>query len=416
MPTTDNLVKNPAFHGEAAPEGWSFVAPREEIAPEHAVAAGADGRRRLVLAGTGDRRAFGSWQGEANLEVGSWYRASVRARVEGIQNPALSLFAQVGQHFLVPHGMDGGVILLQQTFRHAKESDGNRFECYLHATDHGRAEWYDPCVVRVPKPEHRMARVATVRFAPAEGLTIAGQRERVARKLDQAGALRPDIVALPEFCPVVGVPQDQWSPVARGAETVPDGPLCRLLAGKAEQHGMYVLAGNIERRGKHLFNTAVIFDRQGHFVGQYDKTHLTFGELQWGISCGDSYPVFDLDFGRIGVHICYDEWFPEVARFYAHQGVEILFLPVAGGKPITWRTRALDNGIYFVSSSITPPSMIIDSSGAITAETHGDGFRFMVFVCVRQADACGAVRPARAGLHAYYGARLNFCAPGAIIL
>ena len=83
--------------------------------------------------------------------------------------------------------------------------------------------------------------------------------------------------------------------------------------------------------------------------------------------------MFDLDFGRVGVHICYDEWFPEVARYYAHQGVEILFLPVAGGKPITWRTRALDNGVYFVSASINPPSMVISSSGAILAETHDDG-------------------------------------------
>jgi predicted amidohydrolase len=136
---------------------------------------------------------------------------------------------------------------------------------------------------------------------------------------------------------------------------------------------MYVCAGNIERRGSHLFNTAVLFDRRGRLVGQYDKTHLTIGELQDGFSCGSEYPVFDLDFGRVGIHICYDEWFPEVARLYAHRGAEVLFLPVAGGKPITWRTRALDNGMHFVSASITPPSMIIESSGVILAQTHDDG-------------------------------------------
>jgi predicted amidohydrolase len=136
---------------------------------------------------------------------------------------------------------------------------------------------------------------------------------------------------------------------------------------------MYVCAGVIERRGRHLYNTAVIYDRRGRFVGQYDKTHLTIGELQAGFSCGSGYPVFDLDFGRIGIHICYDEWFPEVARLYAHKGAEVLFLPVAGGKPITWRTRALDNGMHFVSASINPPSMVIESSGVILAETHDDG-------------------------------------------
>ena len=83
-----------------------------------------------------------------------------------------------------------------------------------------------------------------------------------------------------------------------------------------------------------------------------------------------------LIFRRVGIHICYDEWFPEVARYYAHRGIQILLLPVAGGKPITWRTRAIDNGIYFVSSSINPPSMIIGSSGEILAMTHTDGIVF----------------------------------------
>lgn len=124
------------------------------------------------------------------------------------------------------------------------------------------------------------------------------------------------------------------------------------------------------------FNTAVLFDRKGEFIGRYDKTHLTIEELFDGLSCGADYPVFDLDFGRIAVHICYDEWFPEVSRLYAHKGAEILFLPVWGGKPMTWRTRALDNNIYFVASSITPPNMVIDSSGRIIAETHDDGIAY----------------------------------------
>ena len=219
-----------------------------------------------------------------------------------------------------------------------------------------------------------MARVATIRFgSPATPLTLESQRARIAAKLDAAGAMRADITALPEYGPTVGVAVGAYGSYWEAAETVPHGPTCALLSERARRYRMYVLAGVLERRGKYLFNTAVLFDREGRFAGQYDKTHLTFGELQQGFSCGSSYPLFDLDFGRIAIHICYDEWFPEVARSFAHQGAEILFLPVAGGKPITWRTRALDNGLYFVSASITPPSMIIDSSGAILAETHDDG-------------------------------------------
>jgi predicted amidohydrolase len=376
-----NLVANPNFaNADGASEagstpGWEFAAPREELAPEHAVVS--ENGVRLQLSGNGDKRAFGCWRGHANLEPGAWYHAQVRVRLRDIQNPHLSIFAQLAQHFLEPKNGWSEDTLLEQTFLHDPASasyDGDKFEFYLTTTENGTAEFYEPRVTKIEKPEHRIARVATIRFSDKEhSLTLENQRERIANRLDMAGALKPDIVALTEFCPVIGVPESEYVSWEHVAENVPDGPLCKLLSEKAKQYEMHILCGNIERRGAHIFNTAVIFGRDGEFIGQYDKTHLTFNELMVGYSCGDSYPVFDLDFGRIGVHICYDEWFPEVARHYAHKGAEILFLPVAGGKPITWRTRALDNGIYFVSAATTPPSMIISSSGAIIAQTHDDG-------------------------------------------
>lgn len=366
----ENRVVNPRFAGAGdAPEGWEFVAPRPALALRQRRDGGA-----LELEGTGDRRAFGCWRGQARMEPGNWYRASVEATVRRIEDPALSLFVQVAQHFLVPVARDGDTISFAQTFPYRSAGDGDRFELYLRAAQQGRVVWRAPSVVRVEKPRHRIARVATVRFGePGEALTLESHRRRIAEKLDLAGALKPDLVVLPEFCPIVGVSAEAYGSYWEASETVPDGPLCRLLAEKARRYGMHVLSGHIERRGDYLYNTAALFGRDGRFLGQYDKTHLTFFELMAGFSCGESYPLFDLDFGRIAVHICYDEWFPEVARFYAHAGAEILFLPVAGGKPITWRTRALDNGIYFVAASINPPSMIIGSSGAVLAETHDDG-------------------------------------------
>ena len=362
----NNLVVNPDFSENAA--NWRFVTPRAELAPGHSLKPA-----RLILSATGDRHAFGCWQGEAELETGQWYRASVRVRIKDIAHPSLSVFAQVAQHFLVPSEPWNEETLLEQVFQHSNESDGNRFEMYLRAAEKGKVEWFDPKVEKIEKPQPRMVRVATVRFGDcASPLTIADQRERIITKLNEAGAVKADIVCLPEICNVTGVPRRDYSHLEI-AEEVPEGPCCELFSAKAHEYNMHVLAGITERQGDHLFNTAVLFDRSGRLVGKYRKTHLTFGEMLNGISCGSEYPVFDLDFGRIAIHICYDEWFPEVSRCYAHQGAEILFLPVVGGKPITWRTRALDNGVYFVSSSVTPPSMIIDSSGAIIAENHGDG-------------------------------------------
>jgi len=349
--------------------------PRPELALDFGVT-GAAGCRRLTISATGDPHAFGCWQGEVDLEDGQWYLARVHVRARDIEDHSLSVLAQVAEHFLVPKSDWSGDTVLEQTFLHRAEN-GNRIELYMRAAERGQLEWFAPSVELIPKPVHRIARAATVRFGETRTpLTLDDQLIRISEKLDQAGALKPDVVCLPEFCSIIGVPQEQYGSYAEVAVTLPDAPLCKVLSKKARQHNMYVLCGIIERDGCHIFNTAVLLGRDGACVGCYRKTHLTFGELRDGISCGEDYPVFDVDFGRIAVHICYDEWFPEVARLYAHKGAEILFLPVAGGKPITWRTRALDNGIYFVSSAIVPPSMIIDSSGAIIAETHGDGVVF----------------------------------------
>lgn len=384
---SQNLVKNPTFSG--TPDGWEFSAPREEIATGHSIKDGPDGRR-LVLSATGDKHAFSSWVGEADMELGGWYRASVKVKTKDVANPVNSVFAQVGQHLLLPTECpNGGTICLQREFPILTEFEGKRVQLFMRATETGEIEYFEPHVEKIARPKHRMARVATTRFGhpPSldgvdmarvwntsfeDKLTLEGQRQRIAAKLDEAGKCNPDIVCLPEFSHTLGVDAKYIQKAEDHAEEA-GGPLCQVLSAKAKEYGMYVIAGLVIRDGKHMFNTAVLFDRKGDMIGQYRKTHPMFGEMEIGLSIGDSYPVFDLDFGKIAIHICYDEWIPEVSRYYAHQGAEILFLPVAGGKPITWRTRALDNGIYFVSSSINPPSMIINSSGDIITQTHGDG-------------------------------------------
>ena len=331
---TPNLIVNPEFSGTgAAPESWSFHTPRPELGLEHAVIKRADGRRALRLGATRDTRAFACWRGRAPVTPGTWYRASVRVRLVNIDDPTLSVFAHFARHYLIPTGPWQEETVLHQLVRSDRDHafQGDRFEIYLRACRNGHIEISDPQVVAIEPPTFRVPRVATVRFGSHSGpLTLVAQRARLKTHLDLAGALGSDIVATTEFTPVIGVPKPDYGSLAAVAEPVPSGPVCQVAAEAAKRHRMYVLVGNIERRGAHVFNTAVLFGRDGQFVGQYDKTHLTFGELEEGVSCGDSYPVFDLDFGRIAIHICYDEWFPEVARYYAHQGAEILFLCVAG--------------------------------------------------------------------------------------
>ena len=368
-----NLVHNPTFSGISSLEEWSFSSPRSEIALGCQWDKSSGGNSLRLLA-TGDRNAFGCWKGKVDLKIGKWYKASVRVKMQKIAEPYLSILARVGKHLLLPKSTSENEICLEQVFQIGTEYEGDEIELFLRSAATGQVEWFDPKVIEIDPPTPRMVRVPTVRFGmPDSKLTIEMQQNRIIEKMRMAGALRPDITVLTEFSNIAGMDLKEIKSYKDVAESVPDGPTCKIISAAAKQFNMYVIAGIIEIRDKYLYNTAVIFDRHGNFVGQYDKTHLTIYELTEGFSCGQDYPVFDLDFGKIGVLICYDEWFPEVSRYYAYKGAEILFLPVMGGKPMVWRTRALDNGLYLVSSSHNPPSMIIDSSGAIIAETHGDG-------------------------------------------
>ncbi len=348
---------------------WQFESPRPELANKSNMSG-----ENLVIESNGDINAIGWWRGMIDgLEIGSWYKACIKAEFTNIDNPGLSIFATASKHLLRPKKQNENTIEFELEFCHENDNNGSDFNLFLRAADKGGVEFFEPAVYQIDKPRHRTVKAATVRFDPDEKLNdLEDQRKRIADYLDQAGALKTDIVLLTEFCPIQGI-KKYLEDFIKAAETVPNGPACAVFAQKAKEHKMYVIGGIIEQEGDYYYNTAVIFGRQGEFVGKYRKTHLTYGEVIEGVSAGRDYPVFDLDFGRIAIQTCYDQWFPEVARYYAHKGAEIIFEPVIGGKPITWRTRAIDNGLYIVTAGWTPPSMIIDSSGKILAENHHSG-------------------------------------------
>lgn len=100
-----------------------------------------------------------------------------------------------------------------------------------------------------------------------------------------------------------------------------------------------------------IYNSAVVISGEGKILGLYDKTHLWAGE-RFYFKAGDEYPVFDLDFGRIGLMICYDGGFPEVSRALALKGAELIIAPSAfpiidkDMWDIYFKTRALENTCF----------------------------------------------------------------------
>jgi predicted amidohydrolase len=160
---------------------------------------------------------------------------------------------------------------------------------------------------------------------------------RVEALLREAGAAGADLAALPEVWPCQGsAPQ-----MRAAAEPVP-GPRTDRLAELARQHRMWVHGGSVlerdaaDGRGA-IFNTSVLFDRDGQLVATYRKVHLFDADPPGAVPSRESFlfapgedvVVVETEFGRAGMSICYDLRFPELYRTLTARGATILFVPAA---------------------------------------------------------------------------------------
>lgn len=134
---------------------------------------------------------------------------------------------------------------------------------------------------------------------------------------------------------------------------------CSALASK---YHAYVAPWEYEvlEDGK-IYNSTYILDRTGKEVGRYRKCHLTNNE-QIKLTRGNAFPVFELDFGKVGIMICFDNYFPESARCLGVQGAELVLYPLYGDTlnpqwETKLRTRAIDNSMYIACAQIDMHAM-----------------------------------------------------------
>jgi len=191
-------------------------------------------------------------------------------------------------------------------------------------------------------------------------------------KLDAAGEMGSDLAVTYEFV---------WIPLGRGGGATEEAVAAaeasareRLaqVAAKADQWDMYVLvAGVIERQE---INEGILFDREGREAGRYRKIVSTYEEQV----VGTETPILETDFGRIGVHICADEAFPEIDRCYSVLGADIIAVPTQSWGPDALHrdlrdlARSMDAGAFLVEATHAGTearhrSIIADPAGAIVA-------------------------------------------------
>jgi predicted amidohydrolase len=102
-----------------------------------------------------------------------------------------------------------------------------------------------------------------------------------------------------------------------------------------------------------VYNTAVLIGPDGQLVGKYRKVCLPREEIAAGVTPGTDYPVFTTRFGKVGMMVCWDVHFPEVARNLSSRGAEVIAMPIWGGNPVLAQARAIENQIYLISSTYT---------------------------------------------------------------
>ena len=362
------------------PPGWEPWAPREEMAPRWSVDASVSRSGKgysLRADSNGLTGCYGMLSYTVpGIEPGAWYRLRGYYRAQNVADEKLRVYART-------YWVDGeGQWCWKQTLDYfpavAEEGGWRRFEGLSPAPEKAAAVkvqlvfswsgtgtvWWDGITLeKAPAPKPQPVTLGAVYLRPQNSTTERNMAE-YCRMLDEAGKAGCDIVCLPESMTTVGVPDVKAADLA---QPIPAGPAYQAVADKAREHHMYVVGCFPEREGKLVYNTAFLVDREGKLVGKYRKVHLPEEEVDGGYTPGDDFPVFATDFGPVGMMICWDVSFPEVARILTLKGAHIILMPIWDGlEPLT-QARAVENGCFVIQSSYGSPTCIIDPRGKVLA-------------------------------------------------
>lgn len=235
-----------------------------------------------------------------------------------------------------------------------------KVQLYLANAPQGTLWWDDVSLEEVAAPGPRLVTVASVNFRPSETQGGADNVRRFLEVVDREVPAKADIILLPEGITVVG----SRKTYAEVTEPVP-GPTTAMLGEAARRRHAYIVAGIYERDGAAMYNTAVLIDRNGNVAGKYHKVYLPREELEAGLTPGVDYPVFQTDFGRVGMMICWDLQYADPARALALRGAELLVLPIWGGNETLAKARTIENQVFLAASGYDYPTHIIDPKGEI---------------------------------------------------
>lgn len=383
-----------AEDGQAPPTGWTTHSPREELRPAFEYRERGGWRDSPVWEVRADAREglIGWWETVLPIEGGRAYRFQVLRRCQGAATPRQACYARVfwqdesGGTVLwdqpsvasympgtVPQALpdyppdrdtQDGWTLLADEYVAPQQARKAVVQLVFRWAATASVQWSGFKFEPIVEKSGRIVRLATVHKVPSDGETSRDKCELFAPLIAQAAARKADLIVLPETLTAL---RGKWDYQA-AAESIP-GPSTEYFGDLAKRHDLYIVAGLVERDGHLLYNVAVLIGPDGQLVGKYRKVCLPRGEHDQGIQPGNEFPVFQTRFGKVGMMVCYDGFFPEPARELAKNGAEVIAFPVAGCNPMLASARACENHVYLVSSTYTP----VGSNWMVSAIFNHDG-------------------------------------------
>jgi len=312
-------------------------------------------------------------------EVGKTYRFSVNLNYEDIQS-VIYPYAMVG--FQMENGD-----FIERTFANNTDSRGNTKELvftvpegtnnlviFLGLKGRGKVIWQKPTLTECKAPGVKKAKLASVYVPTCNTLELA--LEKIIAGVDEAGRKGADLIALSEIIYDFGA----GIPIPEVAENLKEGgTYLNAMKLKAKEYGCYIVANLHEKDDdNHYYNTSVLIGRDGEIVGKYSKTHNSMSEFEKGVTPGEEYSVFDTDFGKVGMLICWDAYFPEPARMLTQNGADLIVISTVGDAAYRHVARAMENGVYVLVSGNhyanlnncgILPCKVIDPQGHILSQS-----------------------------------------------
>ncbi|MCS7167604.1 MAG: carbon-nitrogen hydrolase family protein [Gemmatales bacterium] len=384
--------------------GWVAKSPRPDIRPSFDAQVDTFGKLRLSITHDEREGLDGYWEKTFPVQGGKWYRFSCQYVSQNVASERRNVVVEIhwqddagrkvrSDEPTVAGYLQGFTVMaesefpqrgpqvqvgaerfrtMQGVFRAPNDARQAAVRLHLRWAPQGSVAYREVRWEETEPPKPRLVRLATAHFRPSGGKSPLDNCRMYEPLLAQAAKEKADLIVLGEVIPYVGLGKT----LPEVAEPVPGGPCSNYFAEAAKRFGMYVVAGLVERDGHCVYNVAVLYSPEGQLVGKYRKVCLPRSEIEAGLTPGNDYPVFDTPLGRIGLMVCYDGFFPEVARELANRGAEIIAWPVWGCNPLLAQARACENHVFLVSSTYEDVSRnwmisaIFDRTGRVLAQAR----------------------------------------------